>query len=136
MNSPENFYRKKVALPVTQSGKDGSGAHDEQTAQVGITGFGDPAQSGFAAAAVLAGDESGLGGELATILEIMTAAQAGNQINAAHPDLALPKVTEVCRQRLRSSAATNSSPARPVTWLSALFAFGGGASAEAFIGFR
>ena len=66
-------------LLVAESGENGPGAHDEQAAQVGVARLGDPAQPGFAATAVLAGDESGPGGELPTVLEVVTATQAGHQ---------------------------------------------------------
>lgn len=69
----------EAVLLLAESGENGSGAHDEQTAQVGIARLGDSAQPGFAATAVLAGDQSGPGGELPTVLEIVATAQAGNQ---------------------------------------------------------
>lgn len=69
----------EAVLLVAESRENRSGAHDEQAAQVGIAGLGDPSESGFAATAVLPGDESSPGGELPTVLEVVSAAQTGDQ---------------------------------------------------------
>lgn len=69
----------ETVLLVSQTGQDGPTAHDQQAAQVGIPGLGDPAQACFAVAAVLAGHQPDPGGELASVLEVVAAAQTGDQ---------------------------------------------------------
>ena len=69
----------EAVLFVAGAVENGACAQDEQTSQVGITGLGDVAESGFAPAAVLAGGQSDPGGNLATIPEVMAVADAGQQ---------------------------------------------------------
>ena len=68
----------EAILLVTQTGEDRAGTHDEQAAQVSIPRFGNPAQSCFAAAAVLTWNQADPGGELAAALEVVPTTQAGN----------------------------------------------------------
>ena len=53
----------KVILLIPDAIEYGTRPHDQQTSQVAVSGFGDVAQSSFAAAAVLAGREPDPGGD-------------------------------------------------------------------------
>ena len=57
--------------------KDGTCAHDQQTAQIAVSRIGDPAQSCFAAAAVLSRHESNPSCHLSAVAEVMSVADAG-----------------------------------------------------------
>ena len=69
----------EAVLFVADAVEDGACAQDEQTSQVGIAGFGDVAQSGFASAAVLARGQPDPGGDLAAVLEVMAVSDAGQE---------------------------------------------------------
>ena len=69
----------ETVLFVSEASQYRACSHDEQAAQVGVSGFGDAAETGFAAAAVLTGDEADPGGKLAPVTEIVALANAGDQ---------------------------------------------------------
>ena len=69
----------EAILLVTQSGQDGTGTHNQKTAQVGIASLGDPSQSRLAATAVLPWHQTDPRRHLAAILEVVAVTDAGQQ---------------------------------------------------------
>ncbi len=58
----------EAVLFVADAVEDGTGAENKQASRIGITSFGDVAQSGFTAATVLAGGQAYPGGSFATTM--------------------------------------------------------------------
>ncbi len=73
----------EAVLLVAQTRQDGAGTHDQKTSQIGVAGLGDPSQSGFAAAAVLARRQAHPGRHLASVLEVVPAADTGQERTGA-----------------------------------------------------
>jgi len=90
----------EAVLFVADAVEDGTGAHDEQTSQVVIAGFGDAPQSGFATAAVLAGCQPDPGCDLTAVPEVVAVADAGQE--CAGGDGPMPGRS--IKRRLRASS--------------------------------
>ena len=69
----------EAVLLVAESGQDGAGTHDQEAAQVTVSGLGDAPQPRLAAAAVLPGNEADPRGDLATVAEFVSTPEAGEQ---------------------------------------------------------
>lgn len=100
----------EAILLVAKAAESGSGSHDQATAEVVVTSPGAAPQSGVATAAVLPRNPSDPCGKLATVVEFVRAAEAGEPCAGGGRAKAGKRLRRLLRASSRAAWAMALSP--------------------------